>query len=170
MHIDVEMVTANCPQCKNQTIEVYIFGQTLPQTVTKETIKILENLKLIATLSSKQVNSTENFHFQFQPERLKRVSLLFLFAGSCTRIHHMNMSYFICDKNNKSEVNLPETIAPASGFEGVNGSCPKKTLNPRNTTPYGLCSSKGEWTIISRCICKQGYTLDNVNERCKSKS
>ena len=138
MHIDVEMFRAKCSPCKNQTIQVYISGQSLPQTITKETIEMLENLKLIATLSNKQVDSTEILHFQFQPKGLKRVSLLFLSAGSCTLIYNINMSYFVCDKNNGSGVNLPEKIAPASGFERVNGSCPKNTLNPGNT-PYGLC-------------------------------
>ena len=169
VHIDVEMFRAKCSQCKNQTIKIYILGQALPTIITKKTIQDLENLSLIATLSNEKVDSIQTHHFQFQPNGLKRVSLLFLSAGSCTRIHIINMSYFVCDKNNGSWVNLPEKIAPASGFERVNGSCPKNTLNPGNT-PYGLCSSKGQWTIISPCICKQGYTLDTVNEGCKSKS
>ena len=169
MHIDVEMARSNCPTCKNQTIEVYILGQALPTIITKKTIQDLENLSLIATLSNEKVDSIQTHHFQFQPSGLKEISILFLSAGSCTLIYNINMSYFVCDKNNGSGVNLPEKIAPASGFERVNGSCPKNTLNPGNT-PYGLCSSKGEWTIISPCICKQGYTLDTVNEGCKSKS
>ena len=167
VHIDIEMFTARCPQCKNQTIEVYILGKNLPQTITKETIEMLENQRLIATLSNKQVSSMETHHFQFQSEGLKEVSLLFLSAGSCTRIHHMNMSYFVCDKSIQGGVQLPRTIAPASGLKRVNVSCPKNTLNPGNESSYGLCSSEGEWTITSRCKCKQGYTLDTVNEGCK---
>ena len=169
MHIDVEMFAHSCLQCKNQTIEVYILGQTLLQTITKETIKMLEDLSLIATLSNKQVDFTEINHFQYQSEGLKEVSLLFLSAGSCTRIHHMNMSYFVCDKSVNSGVNLNRIIAPASGFMRVNVSCPMNTLNPGIEVSYGLCSSNGEWTIISPCVCKQGYTLNNVTKRCNSK-
>ena len=169
VHIDVEMFTSNCVQCKNQTIEVYILGQNLPQTITNETINMLENLRLIATLSNKQMNSIETHHFQFQPKGLKTVSLLFLSAGSCTRINHMNMSYFVCDKSIKGGVQLPRTLAPASGLKRVNVSCPKNTLNPGNESSYGFCSSDGEWTITSQCKCKQGYTIDAVNDECKGK-
>ena len=169
MHIDVEMVRSDCSSCKNQTIEVYILGQQLPWSTSNETIKMLENLTLVATLSNERENTIETHHFQFQTKGLKMVSILFLSAGSCTRIRNINISYFVCEKNVESGVNLPETIAPASGFERVNLSCPKSTLNPGNKPPYGLCSSEGEWTIKSRCKCVQGYTLDRINEGCKGK-
>ena len=81
----------------------------------------------------------------------------------------MNMSYFVCDKSVKGGVQLPRTIPPASGLKRVIVSCPKNTLNPGNESLYGLCSSEGEWTIISLCKCKQGYNLDTVNEGCKDK-
>ena len=160
------MFRSNCSQCKNQTIEVYILGQNLLQTITKETIKMLENLSLIATLSNKQVNSMEIHHFQFQPKELKQISILFLSSGSCTRIHRMNISYFVCEEDIKGGLNLPRTIAPASSFQRVNASCLKNTLNPGNKVPYGMCSSEGEWKINAQCFCKQGYTLD---EECKGK-
>ena len=164
------MFRSKCSECKNQTIEVYILGQSLPQTITRQTIKMLENLRLIATLSNEKVDSIQAHHFQFQPNGLKAISLLFLSAGSCTQIYSMNISYFVCDKNINSGVNLNRTIAPASGFMRVNGSCPINTLNPGiPEVPYGLCSSKGEWTITSSCVCKQGYTLNNVTKRCNSK-
>ena len=170
VEVDVGMFRGSCSQCKNQTIEVYILGQTLPQTITKETIKMLENLRLIATLSNKQADSIETHHFQVQPKGLEKILILLLSAGSCTRIHRMNISYFVCDKNISSGVNLNRTIAPASGLMRVNGSCPMNTLNPGiPEVPYGLCSSKGEWTIISPCVCKQGYTLNAVTKRCDSK-
>ena len=168
MHINVEIVRAKCSHCINQTIEVYILGQTLPLTINKEIIEMLENLKLIATLSNKQVGSTQTHHFQFQPKELKKISILFLSAGSCTLIYNMNISYFICERNIRNEIYLPETISPASGYKKVNVSCPMNRLNPRNEEPYGLCSSKGEWTIISGCMCKQGYSLDTTDEKCKS--
>ena len=169
MHIDVEMFRSNCPQCKNQTIEVYVLGQSLPQTTTRQTIEMLQNLSLIATLSNEKVDSIQTHHFQFQPHRSKAISLLFLSMGSCTRIHHMNISYHVCEENIESGVHLPRTIAPASGFMRVNVSCPVNTLNPGNEVSYGLCSSEGEWTIISQCICKQGYSLDTIDEECKGK-
>ena len=169
VHVDVEMARSNCPICKNQAIEVYILGQSLPQTITRETIEMLENLRLIATLSDEKVDSIQTHHFQFQPDGLKAISILFLSAGSCTRIHSMNISYFVCDKNIEGGVNLNRTIAPASGFKRVNVTCPMNTLNPGNEVSYGLCSSEGEWTIESRCKCKQGYSLNIVDEGCKGK-
>ena len=169
MHIDVEMFRAKCSQCKNQTIEVYILGQVLRTIITKKTIQDLGNLSLIATLSNKKMDSIQTHHFQFQPNGLKEISILFLSAGSCTRIHSMNISYFVCDKNIESGVHFPQTIAPASSFKKVNVTCPMNTLNPGNEVSYGLCSSKGEWTIISQCMCKRGYTLDTSDEECKGK-
>ena len=170
MHIDVEMITPNCSQCKNQTIEVYVLGQSsLPLIITRQTIEMLENLRLIATLSNEKVDSIQTHHFQFQPNGLKAISLLFLSAGNCTRIHRMNISYHVCDENIESGVHLPRTIAPTSGFMRVNVSCSVNTLSPGNEVPYGLCSSEGEWTIISQCMCKQGYSLDTIDEECKGK-
>ena len=167
VHINVEMFRSKCSGCKNQTIEVYILGQTLPLTITKETIEMLENLRLIATLSNKQAGAIQTHHFQVQPKGLKKISILFLSAGSCTLIYRMNISYYVCDKNVEGGVYLPQTIAPASGYKKVNGSCPMNTLSLRNEVPYGLCSSKGEWTIITQCMCKQGYTSDTIGEGCK---
>lgn len=166
MHVDVEMLTANCSQCKNQTIEVYILDKTLPLIITKDAIKMLEELRLIASLSNKKDDVMKIHHFQFQPKEVKEASILFLSAGSCTRIHRINISYFVCEEDIKSGLNLPRTIAPASSFQRVDVSCPKNALNPGNEVPYGNCSSEGEWKIISRCVCKEGYTLD---ERCKGK-
>ena len=144
MHIDVKMFRAPCSTCKNQTIEVYILDQNLPQTVTKETIEMLENLTLIATLSNKKEGPTEIHHFRFQPNGLKQVSILFLSAGSCTIIFNMTISYFACEKKITSGVQLPRKIAPATGVERVNISCPENTLNPGNETPFAQCSSEGE--------------------------
>ena len=169
MHIDVEMFRAPCGSCRNQTIDVYISDQDLPVDITKENIKILENLTLIATLSNKKQDTMETHHFQFQSNRLKHFSILFLSEGSCTRIHNMNISYFVCEKKIVSGVHLPRTVAPARGVKRVNLSCPENTLNPGNRTPFGQCSSEGEWEIRSQCMCKQGYTLDATNEGCKGK-
>ena len=169
MHIDVEMFRSSCGSCKNQAIDVYISDQDLPLDTTKENIKILENLTLIATLSNKKEGSTEIHHFQFQSNRLKRFSILFLSVGSCTRIHNINVSYFVCEKKIASGVHLPRTVAPARGVKRVNVSCIKNTKSAENETPYGQCSSEGEWRLISQCMCKPGYTLDTINEGCKGK-
>ena len=169
MHIDVEMFRGSCGTCKSQTIDVYISDQNLPLAITKENIKILENLTLIATLSNKKENSMETHRFQFQSNRLKYFSLLFLSEGSCTRIHNINISYFVCEKKIASGVHLPRTVAPARGVKRVNVSCIKNTKNAENETPYGQCSSEGEWSLISQCMCKQAYTLDTINETCKGK-
>ena len=169
MHIDVEMFRSPCSTCKNQTIDVYISDQNLPLVTTKENIKILENLTLIATLSNKKEGSMETHHFQFQSNRLKHFSILFLSEGSCTRIHNINISYFVCEKKITSGVHLPRTVAPARGVKRVNVSCIKNTKNAENETPYGQCSSEGEWRLISQCMCKRAYTLDTINEACKGK-
>ena len=169
MHIDVEMFRSPCGTCKNQTIDVYISDQDLPLDITKENIKILENLTLIATLSNKKEDSMETHHFQFQSNRLKHFSILFLSEGSCTRIHNINISYFVCEKKIASGVHLPRTVAPARGVKRVNVSCIKNTKNAENETPYGQCSSEGEWRLTSQCMCKQAYTLDTINEGCKGK-
>ena len=169
MHIDVEMFRASCGSCKNQAIDVYISDQDLPLDIIHENIKILENLRLIATLSNKKEDSMETHHFQFQSNRLKRFSILFLSVGSCTRIHNINVSYFVCEKKIASGVHLPRTVAPARGVKRVNVSCIKNTKSAENETPYGQCSSEGEWRLISQCMCKPGYTLDTINEGCKGK-
>ena len=163
------MFRSLCGKCKNQTIKVYILDKKMPKTGTKETIEFLENLGLIATLSNKRENSMEIHHFEFQPNGSKQVSILFLSAGSCTRIHNMNISYFVCEEKLISGVQLPLKFAPASGAERVNVSCPENTLNLGNEMPFGQCSSEGEWEIRSQCMCKQGYTLDASNEGCKGK-
>ena len=169
MHVDVEMFRAFCGSCKNQTIAVYISDQDLPLDIIHENIKILENLRLIATLSNKKEDSMETHHFQFQSNRLKHFSILFLSEGSCTRIHNINISYFVCEKKITSGVHLPRTVAPARGVKRVNVSCIKNTKNAENETPYGQCSSEGEWRLISQCMCKQAYTLDAINEGRKGK-
>ena len=169
MHIDVEMFRAPCGSCKNQTIDVYISDQDLPVDITKENIKILENLKLIANLSNKKEDSMETHHFQFQSNRSNRFSILFLSEGSCTRIHNINISYFVCEKKIANGVHLPRTVAPARGVKRVNVSCIKNIKNAENETPYGQCSSEGEWRLTSQCMCKQAYTLDTINEACKGK-
>ena len=167
MHIDVEMFRSSCGECKNQTIDAYISNQDLPVDITKENIKIFENLRLIATLSNKKEDSMETHRFQFQSNRLKYFSILFLSEGSCTRIHNIHISYFVCEKKIASGVHLPRTVAPAIGVKRVNVSCNKNTKNAENETPYGQCSSEGEWRLILSCMCKPGYTLDTINEGCK---
>ena len=82
MHVDVRMLRSPWGKCKNQSIGVYILHQHLPLDITKEIIEMLENLRLIATLSNKREGSTEIHHFQFQPNGLKQVSILFLSAGT----------------------------------------------------------------------------------------
>jgi hypothetical protein len=155
------MFRSDCTKCKNQNITVYILRKALPkETKDEEAVGILKNLTLVATLKNKK-DLTLKFHqFHFEPKALQ-FSIVFLSAGSCTRIQDIRLSYFVCDKNSSSGITLPRTVAPVNGSQRVNVSCPKNTLNPSNEEAYGLCSSKGIWKIKSPCMCKKGYTLNN---------
>ena len=125
----------------------------------------LKTLKPLTTLKNEK-DLTEKIHnFAFEPKS-DTFSILFVSAGSCTQIKDIDVYSYVCDNNTSSGVNLPETIAPANGFQRVNVSCSASTLNLGNDEAYGLCSSKGEWDIISPCMCKEGYTLRIGAEGC----
>ncbi|CAB4003216.1 ephrin type-A receptor 5 isoform X2 [Paramuricea clavata] len=167
VHVNVKVYRPECGLCKNQDVKVYILGKALPigQKGLKEAVGILKNLTLVTTLKN-QKDLTDKFHqFHFEPNA-PQLSIAFLSAGSCTLIKDITLSYFVCDKNTSAGVNLPRTVAPDSGSQRVNVSCPENTLNPGNEEAYGLCSSKGIWKIISPCICKKGYTLNTIEEGC----
>jgi hypothetical protein len=169
VHVNVKVYRPECGLCKNQDVKVYILRKALPigQKGLKEAVRILKNLTLVTTLKN-QTDLTDKFHqFHFEPKaKVPQFSIAFLSAGSCTLIKDIKLSYFVCDKNTSAGVNLPRTVAPDSGSQRVNVSCPENTLNPGNEEAYGLCSSKGIWKIISPCICKKGYTLNTIEEGC----
>ncbi|CAB4005869.1 ephrin type-B receptor 1 isoform X4 [Paramuricea clavata] len=160
------MFRAECSGCKNQNITVYILRKALPkETKDKEAVGILKNLTLVATLGNQVINTARFHEFYFEP-KASQFFLVFLSAGSCTRIQDIRLSYFICDNNISSGVKLSRTVAPVNGSQRVNVSCPVNTLNPGNEEAYGLCSSKGIWEIKSPCMCKKGYTLNTNAEGC----
>jgi hypothetical protein len=160
------MVRSGCATCKNQNITVYILRKASPKGESKEIedVGILKNLTLVATLRNQVINTVKFNEFYFEP-KASLFSIVFLSAGSCTRIEDIRLSYFVCDKNTSNGIILPRTVAPVNGSQRVNVSCPKNTLNPSNEEAYGLCSSKGIWEIKSPCMCKKGYTL-TTDEGC----
>ena len=169
VHVNVKVYRPECGLCKNQDVKVYILRKALPigQKGLKEAVRILKNLTLVTTLKN-QKDLTNKFHqFNFQPKaKALQFSIAFLSAGSCTLIKDIKLSYFVCDKNTSAGVNLPRTVAPDSGSQRVNVSCPENTLYPGNEEAYGVCSSTGIWKIISPCVCKKGYTLNTIEEGC----
>ena len=168
MHIDVGMYKSPCGVCRNQDIPVFILSQPLPTSV-KDAFKKLNQLTSIKTLVNKNLGY-QTHHFQFEIKQESSIFIVFLSAGSCTQIRDITISYFVCERNSSNGVILPETIAPSSGSERVNVSCPENSINPGNEAAYGLCSSEGMWTIIlSPCICKEGYTFDRSIGGCQRK-
>jgi hypothetical protein len=159
------MVRSGCSKCKNQNITVYILRKASLKGESKkiEDVGILKNLTLVATLKNQVINTAKLHKFHFEPKE-SQFSIVFLSAGSCTRIQDIRLSYFFCDNSSSAGVNLPRTVAPVNGSQRVNVSCLENTLNPGNEEAYGLCSSKGIWEIKSPCMCKKGYTL-NTNEK-----
>ena len=164
------MVRSGCSKCKNQNIIVYILRKASLKGESKkiEDVGILKNLTLVATLKNQVINRAKFHEFYFEP-KASQFSIVFLSAGSCTRILDIRLSYFICDNNISSGITLPRTVAPVNGSQRVNVSCPENTLNPGNEEAYGLCSSKGIWEIKSPCMCKKGYTLNTNAEGCIGK-
>ena len=162
------MLKAKCVVCKNQTIPVFILSRPLP-TGVKEAFEKLNQLTSIKTLVNKNLGY-QTHHFQFEIKQESSIFIVFLSAGGCIQIRDIKISYFVCERNSSNGVILPETIAPSSGSERVNVSCPKNTINPGNEVAYGLCSSEGMWTIISPpCMCKEGYTFGSFIGRCQRK-
>ena len=167
IHVDVTMFRSGCKSCQNQDIRVYISHQMVSAD-WKIAFMFLKTLKPLTTLKNEK-DLTEKIHnFAFEPKS-DTFSILFVSAGSCTQIKDIDVYSYVCDNNTSSGVNLPETIAPANGFQRVNVSCSASTLNLGNDEAYGLCSSKGEWDIISPCMCKEGYTLRIGAEGCMGK-
>ena len=167
IHLSVTMLRSECDECRNQDIKVYILHEVL-ETDPSKAVRVLKKLPLLVNLSNEK-NLTGSHDFYFEPKAPK-FSIVFLSAGSCTRIRDITVSYFICEKNTSSLANLPETVAPASGLQRVNVSCPEK---PRSASAdgvkgYGLCSSEGVWQIVSPCMCQKGYTL-NIKGECIGK-
>jgi hypothetical protein len=165
IHVNVVMVSAKCEKCRNQDINVYILykkNQKAPSSAT------LEKLELLTTLRNPkdETKITHNFLVELESQTF---NIVFRSAGSCTVIKYISVYYFVCEKNTSSGVNLPETDAPANGFQRVDVNCSKNTLNPDNVRPYGLCSSTGRWNITSPCMCKEGYTLHTDGEGCIGK-
>ena len=169
IHVNVQMFRSECLGCRNQNITVYILRKALPKEMEdKEAVGILKNLTLVATLRNPVINTAKFHEFYFEP-KASQFSIVFLSAGSCTRILDIRLSYFICDNNISSGITLPRTVAPVNGSQRVNVSCPENTLNRGNEEAYGLCSSKGIWEIKSPCMCKKGYTLNTNAEGCIGK-
>ena len=167
IHVSVTMFRSECDECRNQDIKVYILHKVLA-TDQSEAARILKRLPMVVNLSNKK-NLAETHYFYFEP-KASTFSLVFRSAGSCTQIRNITVSYFICEKNTSSWANLPQTVAPASGLQRVNISCPEK---PRSASAdgiegYGLCSSEGVWQMLSPCMCKKGYTL-NIKGECIGK-
>ena len=167
VHIDFGMHRADCGVCKNQEIQVFVSSQIL-STDVKEAFKKLNQLTSIKTFVNEKIGYKAH-HFQFEIKQETKIFIAFLSAGSCTQIRDITISYFVCEKNSSNGVNLPETIAPSRGSQRVNVSCPENTINSGNEAAYGLCSSEGIWTIISSCMCKEGYTFDSFIGRCQRK-
>ena len=161
------MFKAECVVCKNQDIPVFILSRPLP-TDKKEAFEKLNRLMSIKSLVNKNLNY-ETHHFQFEIKQENSIFIVFLSAGSCTQIRDIKISHFVCLRNSSNGVILQETIAPSRGSKRVNVICPDKTKNPGNEAAYGLCSSEGMWTIISPCMCKEGYTFDSSIGGCQSK-
>jgi hypothetical protein len=146
------MYRVSCDNCKNQDIKVYILYKS------SYLLENLKNLPLLTILDNKR-DSTEKFHeFHFEP-KASIFSIVFLSSGSCTVIRDIRMDYFVCEKNTRSLMNLPRTVAPAIKQRRVNSNCSDNAVSADGTQGFGLCSSKGVWEIISPCMCKKGYTV-----------
>ena len=166
IHVSATMFRADCNDCKNQDIKVYILYKVLTYDQSKAA-SMLKSLPLVVNLRNAK-DGTEKIHaFHFEP-KTRNFSIVFQSAGSCTQIKDITVSYFVCDKNVSSLANLPQTVAPASGSKRVNISCPEKRVNPDGKEVYGLCSSEGIWKIISPCMCKKGHTV-SVEGKCVGK-
>ena len=163
------MYKTRCVVCKNQEIPVLILRQPLPRD-GGEAFKTIDKMTSFVTLVN-QIVGLETHHFQFEVKQESNISIVFLSAGSCTQIRDIKISYYVCERNSSNGIYLPETIAPSGGFQRVNLSCPENTLSPGNEAAYGLCSSKGIWTIVhgSPCMCKEGFTLNIFSKACQSK-
>ena len=161
------MYRSDCSDCKNQDIKVSVVYKK-PSVDPSEAVAMLKNLKLLTTLQNTMDITEETHDFLVEPDS-PTFFLVFLSAGSCTQIKYIDVFYLVCERNTSSGIDLPQTDAPAHGFQRVNVSCPVNTLNPGNDQAYGLCSSEGKWDIISPCMCKKGYTLRTVAEGCMGK-
>ena len=163
IHVSVTMYRSQCDDCRNQDIKVYILYKALTNDVQK-TLSILKKLPLVINLSNAKEDREKSHTFQFNSSQSK-FSIVFLSAGSCTQIKDITISYFVCDKNTSNLASLPQTVAPAIGSQRVRGSCAKNSANLNGKEVYGLCSSEGNWKIMSPCVCKRGYSL-NIDEKC----
>ena len=165
------MVRSKCPKCRNQDINVYILYEKTAYNQAPSAA--LKKLELLTTLRNPKPlalsdNTKKNHNFLVKLKS-QTFSIVFRSSGSCTLIKYIDVYNFVCEKNTSSGVNLPETNAPANGFQRVDVNCSKNTLNPDNVRPYGLCSSTGKWNITSPCMCKEGYTLHTDGEGCMGK-
>lgn len=166
IHVSMKMKVWDCNVCKDQSIKAFIVHASVVKN--SQPYKLLEDLPLVKNFPNKEQNVVNTADFKYALKGRKQFAVVLLSAGSCTEIERITISYYVCEKNTSTAMVLPRTIAPENGHQQVNTSCSPNTINPGNKQPYGLCSSEGEWTIVSQCMCKEGYTLDSLGG-CKGK-
>lgn len=101
--------------------------------------------------------------------RGKYIVLAFHDQGSCSSIHYVSVSYYLCPEFIvvSGLVSLPRFTAPANNAELVVGTCVANAVYYQGNIT-AACRSDGVWNISSlkgRCVCRED--MENNEGECK---
>lgn len=101
--------------------------------------------------------------------RGKYIVLAFHDQGSCSSIHYVSVSYYLCPEFTvvSGLVSLPRFTAAANNAELVVGTCVANAVYYQGNIT-AACRSDGVWNISSlkgRCVCRED--MENSEGECK---